>query len=103
MKFIARAMWGLLAGIVLVVAVAAFVAPESTSVTSNADDIEWRKLDVPTTTTRAPHTTTTSPTVRPATDGEDVFIVIDGTRAFRIPRNEMTTKWLWLATAIEVK
>lgn len=101
MKHIARAMWGLLAGIVLVVGVAAMVAPESTSVTSNVDDIEWRKLDVPATTTTVRSSTTS--TVRPATDGADVFIVIDGARAWRIPRTAMTTQLLWLATAIEVE
>jgi hypothetical protein len=101
-KHIARAMWALLGGIILVVGVAAFLAPESTNVTSNADDIEWRKLDVPTTTTsKTTSTTTVAP--RPVTNGDDWFMVIDGNRAYKISKSPMTAQLLWLATAIEVE
>ena len=107
-RWVSRAMWGLLLVIVAFVAIGAYVLPATTSVTSNADDLPsmWRHLDVPTTTTR-PATSTTRPapttttTVRPATDGADVFLVIDGERIWRIPRTAMTTKWLWLATGLE--
>lgn len=104
-RWVSRAMWGLLLGIVAFVAIGAYVLPATTSVTSNADDLPsmWRHLDVPTSTTTPRSTTTTTSTVRPATDGADVFIVIDGDRVIRLPRTAMTTKWLWLATAIEVE
>ena len=101
-SWVSRAMWGLLLGIVAFVAIGAYVLPATTSVTSNADDLPsmWRHLDVPTTTT-TPRSTTTTSTARPATDGADVFLVVDGERVYRIPRTAMTTKWLWLATGLE--
>jgi hypothetical protein len=85
------------------VGVAAMVAPESTNVTSNVDDIEWRKLDVPTTTTTSKTTSTTTVAPRPVTNGDDWFMVIDGNRAYKIPKSPMTAQLLWLATAIEVE
>jgi hypothetical protein len=104
-KWFSRAMWGLLLVIVLAVAVGAFVLPERTDVTSNADDLDWRRLNPITTTTGLSRPTTTfrTETVRPATDGTDWFLVVDGGRAYRIPRTAMTTQLLWLATALEVK
>jgi hypothetical protein len=103
-KWFSRAMWGLLLVIVAVVAVGAFVLPERTNVTSNADDLDWRRLNPITTTTGLSRPTTTfsvqTETVRPATDGNDWFLVVDGARAYRIPRTAMTARLLWLATAI---
>ena len=101
-RWFSRALWGLLLLIVAVVAIGAYVLPATTSVTSNADDLDWRRLN-PTTTTTTPRSTTTTSTVRPATDGADVYVVIDGTRAYKIPRNATTARLLWLATALEVE
>jgi len=52
-RWISRALWGAVIAILLVVAVGAYLFPETTDVNSNSDGIEWRPLNVPTTTTTA--------------------------------------------------
>lgn len=93
-KWVSRALWGAVFVVIAAVAVGAYLLPQETSVSSNADGTIWRHLDIPTTTTAAP-------AVRPATDGETWLVVIDGDRVYRLPRTPLTTQLLWMATALE--
>lgn len=101
----------ILCGVVIVgyVALAAYVFPESTNVSSNIDGqapMTTRTLDPKAAPTTTAHTLTSGPqratrptTTTPPAHGDD-YVVIDGTHVIYVPRNSTTAYYLFLATRI---
>ncbi len=91
----------LILGMVLIVGYVAFmayVAPETTAVTSNADDLIWAAEHAPTTTTTR-KTLTSGPTI-PTTTKPDDFIVIFGSKVVHVTRSPLTAQLFTLLDRI---